>query len=80
MPEIAKKSAQFPWNCQWARQPEQIVGIRVDPSASWVCVRPRRGRLTVACAPPSVTEEECTECPFWEPDHQPEGEGGRGRD
>jgi len=67
MPDVPKKDAQVPWNCQWARQPEQIVGISADLGAKWVCVRPRRGRLTVECAPPSVTEEECAECPFWEP-------------
>ena len=73
MPEVAKKGVQFPWNCQWARRPEQIIGITAEPNAEWVCVRPRRGRLTVECAPPPVTEEECVECPFWEPDDQPEG-------
>jgi hypothetical protein len=73
MPEIAEKGVQFPWNCQWVRLASQFVGIPEQAGDQWVCVRPRRGRLTVECAPPYVTEEECARCEFWEPNHQPEG-------
>jgi hypothetical protein len=73
MPEIAEKGVQFPWTCQWVRLASQFVGIPEQADDSWVCVRPRRGRLTVECAPPYVTEEECARCEFWEPNHQPEG-------
>ena len=74
MPETAKHDVQFPWNCRWVRLPCQFIGIPEleQPDGPWVCVRPRRGHLTVNCAPPHVTEEECAACAFWEPDHQPE--------
>ena len=67
MPEVAKNGVQFPWNCRWVRQVSQFVGMPEQPGGLWVCVRPRRGRLTVECAPPHVTEKECAECQFWEP-------------
>lgn len=74
MPEAAMKDLQHPWNCRWARLASQVVGLSElePPDGLWVCVRPRRGRLTVNCAPPHVTEEECAECSFWEADHLPE--------
>jgi hypothetical protein len=76
MPQAATKDVQqHPWNCGWARLASQFVGIpELDqPDGSlWVCVRPRRGRLTVNCAPPRVTEEECAGCEFWEEHDLPE--------
>lgn len=75
MPRAVMKDVQHPWNCQWARLAWQFGGIPEleQPDAEWVCVRPRRGRLTVNCAPPHVTEEECAQCECWEPaDHLPE--------
>ena len=73
MPQGAMKDVQqHPWNCRWLRLTSQFVGIpeleQLD-SSLWVCVRPRRGRLTVNCAPAQVTEEECAGCGFWEEDH-----------
>jgi hypothetical protein len=70
MPE-AMKDVQHPWNCRWVRPACQFVGIPEleQPHGQWVCVRPRRGRLTVNCVPPHVTEEECAGCEFfWEAD------------
>jgi hypothetical protein len=74
MPEVVRKDVQFPWNCRWVRLDYQFVGIpeQEQPDGGWLCVRPRRGRLTAECAPPHVTEEECARCEFWESDHQPE--------
>ena len=74
MLEGAIKDVQHPWNCRWVRLASQFVGIPEleQPDGLWVCVRPRRGRLTVRCAPPHVTEEECAGCGFWEADHVPE--------
>jgi len=77
MPEAAMKNVQHPWNCRWVRpacQFIEFVGIPEleQPDGLWVCVRPRRGRLTVRCAAPHVTEEECAGCEFWEADHLPE--------
>jgi hypothetical protein len=75
MPEAATEDVQHPWNCQWARLARQFGGIPEleQPNTEWVCVRPRRGRLTVNCAPPHVTEEECAGCECWEAaDHFPE--------
>lgn len=72
MPELAKSGVQFPWNCQWARRPEQTIDMPAEPDNEWVCVRPRRGRLTVECTPPPATDEDCVECPYWEPGSQPQ--------
>lgn len=68
MQEAATKEVQSPWNCRWARLAQQLVVIpeQEQPEGLWVCVRPRRGRLTVDGAPPYVTEEECAGCEFWE--------------
>ena len=73
MPEAAMKDVQYPWNCQWARLACQVVSIpeREQSDDLWVCMRPRRGRLTVSCAPPHVTEEECAGCDFWEAEPVP---------
>lgn len=76
MPETAKNDVQSPWNCHWARLAQRVVGIdEQEPPGDPVCVRPRRGSLTVECDPPSVTQEECAGCEFWEPYHNPRATG-----
>jgi hypothetical protein len=48
------------WDCRWSRPGYRLIGVEdhLQPEKLWVCVRgERRG----------VTEEECEECPFWEP-------------
>jgi hypothetical protein len=73
MPEVAMKDVLLPWNCRWVRLASHVVGFPELEQAGgrWVCVRPRRGRLTVHCGPPHVTERECAECEFWETDDLP---------
>ena len=68
MREAETKDVQSPSNCRWARLAQQLPLIPEQEQSDglWVCVRPRRGRLTADCAPPYVTEEECAGCEFWE--------------
>jgi len=79
MPEAATKDVGRPWNCRWVRPASEVIECVGIPELEqsdglWVCVRPRRGRLTVNCAPPHVTEQECAVCEFFrEKDHLPEG-------
>ena len=66
MSETAKKEAQAPWNCMWVRLGNPAVAIPQpdQPDDLWLCVRP-------PCRLRYVTEEQCSECKFWEAD-QPE--------
>lgn len=75
---VAKESKQFPWNCQWALMDFQFIGVPEQPGDLWLCARPHRGRLTVGCPPPGVTEEACAWCEFWEPGQPTRAKGTSG--
>lgn len=61
MPFTSTTTLQTIWDCKWSRPGYRLIGVEdhFQPEKLWVCVRTggRRG----------VTEEECEECPFWEP-------------
>jgi hypothetical protein len=60
MSKTAVATLQTIWDCRWSRPGYRLIGVpdRLQPEKLWVCVRTERR---------DVTEEECENCPFWEP-------------
>ncbi len=52
------------WHCRWSqpRYRPSAAAQSIRTEALWICVRKTGLR-------PIVTDEECSRCPFWEPNY-----------
>ena len=61
MATTATAVLQTIWDCRFSRPGYRVIGVQdhLQPEPLWICNRTgeRRG----------VTEEECEDCPHWEP-------------